>query len=251
MSRWGFLIGIVWLVLMPGCEYVEALFIEDDQVQKSIVLEPFEEVVIGTSVNLILCNDSIFRADVKGLAFVLSRLKIEQKGGILYIESEGTDFRKMQAPVITLHATSYKKLTSNFASMVGVKDTLQTDVFTMIINGGGSFTQTNLAIKANSFSFSCYGSNVGIHVIKGVVENFNVISEGLTTIDARELEADKVQFVQRSISPAYIYAREALAVKMESSGDVFFWGNPQINVDYQPPAYKVELGQVMSGASVN
>ncbi len=251
MRKWFFLLVMVGGSFMQGCLYIESLSGDDEVVQTSQTLDPFDAVVIDTSVKLFLKNDSIFSADIEGQAFVVSRLKIEQKDRTVYIEAGGAGFPKKQAARVVLHASSFKRITSNFPAEIGTLDTLKTNALSMVVNGRGSFTESHMTLKAHSFSLFCYGSNVGTHVLNGRVDLLRVQAEGLTVVEAGNLEAGKVDYVQRSINPGYVFAKEQLEVKMQSSGNVFYLGHPQVNVDYQHPSYQVDLGEVLSWSSIN
>ncbi len=251
MRKYGLYLITALILLLSGCDYMDALTRDDETVRKTLQLEPFDEVVVETSVKLILRNDSVYKANLEGAAFVLSKLNIKQEGSTIHVEAGGTGFRKKQAAEVTLHAPSFKRLTSNWPAEIAVHDTLRVDHFSMVINGRGAFTGSNFTIKARSLSIAAYGSNVGTHIFRGETETFHVISEGLASIDARELVAGKVYYTQRSVNPGYVFATDHLEVKMAAAGNIYFWGTPQINVENQPPAYKVELGKVMDHSQYN
>ena len=245
MKSYGLYLLIVLVTLLSGCNYMDALTSDDDTVFKTLQLEPFDDVVIETSVKLILLNDTVFKARLEGPAFILSALKIRQNGRTIHIKADGKGFRKKQAAEVTIHAPSFKTLTSNWPAEIATRDTLMLDHFSMVINGRGAFTNSNMTIKAKSLSIAAFGSNVGTHIFKGEAETFMIISEGLASIDARELLAEKVNYIQRSVNPGYVFATEQLHVEMAAAGNVYFRGNPQIIVDNQPPNYKVNLGKVI------
>lgn len=245
MKLYNLYVIVVLASFLTGCDYMDALTRDDDRVDKTIQLEPFDHVVIETAVKLILKNDTVYKVRLEGPAFVLSALKITQNERTIYVEADGKGFRKKQAAEVTLHAPSFKNLTSNWPCEITTYDTLKLDYFSMVVNGRGAFTNSNMMIKANKLSIAAYGSNLGTHIFKGEVESINIISEGLTTVDARELITDKVYFIQRSVNPGYVFAREQLHVEMAAAGNIYFSGNPQISIDNQPPNYKVELGKVL------
>ncbi len=244
MKSCGFCL-IVLVLFLLGCNYMDALTSDDDTVFKTLPLEPFDNVVIETSVKLILKNDTVYNARLEGLAFVVSDLKIRQNGRTIHVEADGKGFRKKQAAEVTLHAPSYKNITSNWPAEIATLDTLKLDNFSMVINGRGAFTNSNMTIKAKNLSIAAYGSNVGTHIFKGEAEVFSATSEGLASIDARELVAGKVKYIQRSVNPGYVFATENLDVEMAAAGNIYFTGNPRISVDNQPPSYQVELGKVV------
>ncbi len=251
MSKWVFFSLMGWMLIMQGCGYLETFSGDDQQVRRVVPLMAFDTVVIETSVRLVLTRDSISLAELEGPAFVLSKLNITQEERTLSIEAGGAGFSQKKMATVTLHSASFKKLISNFPSEIVSYDTLRTDTLSIVINGRGSFTDSHLTLKAQSLSIFCFGDNVGTHVFKGTVNDLMVQAEGLASIDAKELEADKVQYVQKSLNPGFVYAKTQLGVQMGGLGNVYFWGQPQVNVVNQPPSYQVELGEVLSWSSIN
>ncbi len=245
MKSYGLYLTVILVSILSGCDYMDALTRDDDRVDKTLQLEPFDKVVIETSVKLILRNDTVHQVRLEGPAFILSALKITQNERTIHIEADGKGFRKKQAAEVTLHAPSFKNLTSNWPCEIATYDTLNLEHFSMVINGRGAFTNSNITIKAKNLTIAAYGSNLGTHIFKGQANLFTVVSEGLTTIDARELNVEKVKYIQRSVNPGYVFATENLDVEMAAAGNIYFWGNPEINVDNQPPNYKVKLGKVV------
>lgn len=248
MEKW---FVILWVfatgILLSGCDYTDAWTKDGQMIKKEIDVEAFENVEIATSVLLVLANDTIHKAEVEGLDFILSRLIVSQKDKEILIESEGSvSFRKKQMPVVTLSSPRFKKVISNFASEISCADTLKVNNLRVIVNGKGSFTECDLTLDAGTFSFAAYGSNVGSHLFKGKADNVKIISEGLCTVDALELNAEEVFYDQRSVNPGYVFAREKVTVEMNASGDVFYSGTSDTSVIWGSPLYEVKLGELIN-----
>lgn len=238
-----------WVIVLQGCDYMDALTREDMVITEKEELAPFSEVVIETSVRLELKSSDTYKYEISGQNFVVDRLSIEQQGKAVVISAGGTGFRKKQMATVTLCASSFTRITSNFPAEIVSRDTLRFDHLALVINGRGAFTDSRLILKGGVFSLAAYGSNVGNHIFKGETEVLSVTSEGLTAIDALDLKAGKVHFVQRSVNPGFVFARQQLNVQMEAAGNVYYRGEATVKVNNQPPAYEVKLGKVLKVAS--
>jgi microcompartment protein CcmL/EutN len=144
-----------------------------------------------------------------------------------------------------LSANDLTRITSNFPAKITNTDTLSFENLTVVVNGRGTFTECNMAIDAGKISLLAYGSNVGNHVFKGKADNLNVVTEGLTTVDASELAAQNVSVVQKSVNSSEVNAVSKLLVNMLSSGNIYYTGDPEISMTEGKPLYDVELGNVI------
>lgn len=242
----GWFVLLMLVAVCPACDYTDALLKDGAIIRKKIALEHYEQIEIETSVQLVLTNDTASVAVLEGLDFLVPRLVLKQEGKVLRIESNGLiGFREKQLPSLTLGVSGLKRITSNFPSKITNKDTLEMKYLQIVVNGRGTFTQCNLLVDAGEISLSAYGSNVGNHIFRGRVDKFTVQTEGLTTVDALDLEAKTVRVVQKSVNASFVKALEYLSVDMFASGDVFYKGNPETSIRMGEPLYEVELGEVV------
>ncbi len=244
--RIGWFLLLILVAGFQACDYTDALLKDGEVVRKEIVLNHYEQIEIETSVQLVLTNNSDSVAVVEGLDFLVPRLLLKQEGTVLKIEADGLiGFREKQLPSVTLGVSGLKKITSNFPSKITNEDTLVVNNLQIVVNGRGTFTQCNLLVDAGQISLSAYGSNVGNHVFSGKAEKLRAQTEGLTTVDALNLEAKTVRLVQRSVNASYVKALEYLSVDVYSSGNVFYMGNPETSITMGEPLYEVTLGEVI------
>jgi hypothetical protein len=242
-----FLIPGFFLILLSGCDYTDALLKDGEIVRKEVELSSFERIEIETSVNLVLTNSTDSVAIIEGLDFLVPRLLLNQEGKVLKIESEGLiGFREKQLPSVTLGGVSgLKRIISNFPSKITNLDTLKVSSLSVVVNGRGTFTECDLLVDAETLSLAVYGSNVGNHFFRGKADKLSVNTEGLSTVDARGLDAKSVRFVQKSVNSSYVNALELLDVEVYASGNVYYSGNPETNVKMGEPLYDVALGKVL------
>lgn len=231
---------------LSGCDYTDALLKDGEIIRKEVVLNSFDRIEIETSVQLVLTNRVDSLAVIEGLDFLISRLVLKQEGNVLKIESEGLiGFREKQLPSVIVGVSGLKRITSNFPSKISNLDTLKVSNFSVVINGRGTFTECNLLVDAGTISLSAYGSNVGNHIFRGRTDQLTIHAEGLSSVDASELDAKKVRLVQKSVNPSYVKVLEVLSVDIFSSGNVYYTGSPETSLTLGESLYDVELGELI------
>ena len=234
------------LLILGGCDYIDALSKTGELTTKDFTIDTFDQIIIETSVELVLSNDTTVTAKAEGLDFILPRLELNQEEKVLRIESNGAiGFRKEQMPRLILSAPDDLRITSNFPAEITNLDTLIIDHLTIVVNGRGTFTQCDMLVDAGTISLAIYGSNVGDHTFKGKANQLHVVAEGLSSVNASDLEANEVNYIQRSVNDAYLNAKEKLYVEISSSGDLYYYGNPDTTINFGEPLYEVDLGEVI------
>ena len=237
---------LVLIPLFTGCTYIDGLTEEGEQVQKKFEAGGFERIILDTSVRLVLTNESLQNVVAEGPDFVIPRLKVFQEEDELHIESEGMfGFRQKQMPVVRVSAENIQYIRSNFASKITSEDTLDIGKLRIVISGRGAFTECDLKVKGERLDLSAYGSNVGNHRLAGEVRTLRIISKGLTSVDATELITQNTTYHQHSVNPGHVFATGLLKVEMTSSGNIYYGGDPQIEVECGDPLYEVDLGEVL------
>jgi hypothetical protein len=225
---------------------MDALLKDGKVVTKKVKLDAFNTIEIETSVRLVLTNDTSSVVTIEGLDFIIPRLVLSQHGTVLSIESDGLiGFREKQMPSLKVSAKNLTRITSNFPAKITNTDTLSFENLRVVVNGTGTFTECNMIINAGKISLAAYGSNVGNHIFKGKADNLDIVTEGLSAVDASELAAQNVSVVQKSVNSSEVNAVSKLSVNMLSSGNVFYSGNPEISVTEGKPLYDVDLGNVL------
>ncbi|MFO8002171.1 MAG: head GIN domain-containing protein [Marinilabilia sp.] len=234
------------VLFTTGCDYIEGLSGEGQSVTRDFEADAFEKIILNTSVRLVLTNDTSVKVVAEGPDFALSRLVVSQENRELIVESDGIwGFRKEQMPVLKVSSPDLEHIRSNFASEITNTDTLNIDKLRIVISGRGSFTECDLTVDGESLRLGAYGSNVGDHRFRGKVDVLNIVSLGLTSVDAGDLKTQRTIYHQGSVNPGYVHASGTLKVKMTSSGNVYYRGNPDIEIENGEPLYEVDFGEVI------
>ncbi|MGQ1891127.1 GIN domain-containing protein [Thermophagus sp. OGC60D27] len=233
-------------LILGACDYTDALSKTGEITTKKFSVDAFDQVIIETSVQLVLANDTIMSAKAEGLDFILPRLELNQDGKTLIIESKGAiGFRKEQMPRLLLSAPNKLLITSNFPAEISTLDTLSIEQLSILVNGRGTFTQCNMLVNAEMISISIYGSNVGNHIFKGKADKLHVVAEGLSSVNASAMETKEVKYIQRSVNNSYVKAEEQLYVEIASSGNLYYYGSPDTTIIKGETLYEVDLGRVI------
>ena len=168
------------------------------------------------------------------------------ENNVLTIDSKSFLYeRKDQVLNIQLPITSLNKITLNKPTILTSKEVLILDKFSMIINGPGTYSESNLQLNCNSIYIGAHGKNSGDHVLKGTTDDLTLRLEGLAWTDASQLISSKATVIQRSMKSSYVHANEKLAIRMYSEGNVYYTGQPELDFQIVQPDWNAEFGQAI------
>jgi len=222
--------AIIFILFLTGCDYINSLKKGEVIIEKKIDAGNFNEICFDVSANIVFHDDTSDVIEVRGVDLNVEKLRIDRDGEKLHVYNEGFKYvRKEKMVTLLIPVPRSLSITVNSPSQISSLDTIHPGNFRMVINGRGTFTETDLLINAGSISVSVYGDNIGNHTLTGRCENLFFNTEGISTVDASGLKAIKVAIDQRSKQPSYVWAVNNLNVKMYSAGDIFYKGKPEIN----------------------
>jgi hypothetical protein len=151
-----------------------------------------------------------------------------------------TDASQLIATNVTVTQRSLK------SSFVHAANELLLDDFTLVVNGPGVYSESDLQLSGKSITIAAYGKNSGHHILKGSADHLRLTMEGLAWTDASQLIATNVKVTQRSLKSSFVHAANELTVNMYSSGDVYYSGNPILNFKTVDPDWQVNFGSAIS-----
>ncbi len=224
-----FLLYLVLLLLMTGCDYIMLLADEGTIIEEKRTLDKFNELFVDVSVKLVLYNDTSNTAFLSGPDFNVKNLQLIQDGKKLFIKNGGFKYvKKDQAVKVMLPVHSSLAITINSPAVILSEDTLYLDIFKMIVNGRGTYTESDIKVVANTILINAYGDNIGKHVLSGRCQKLSSVMEGIVWLDATSIDAKDVSVLQSSMNSVYVSAINRLDVKICSSGNIYYKGNPVI-----------------------
>jgi len=235
-------------LIFQRCDYLEILYKEDEIITVDEWIDEFEEIQVDIPIELILEQSSDQIAEITGFEFKVNNLKLTVENKTLIIDEK--DFmlnRKDQLITVKLTVQNLKRITLNEPTILSTSGELALEKFTMIVNGPGTYSETNLLLDCQSITLAAFGKNSGQHILEGKTENLQITMEGLAWTNASQMIATNATVYQRSHKNTYVNVTGKLIVNMYSVGNVYFKGNPQIEYNIIVPDWDVgEFGKVIS-----
>ena len=241
-------IGLSTFILFAfSCNYVEGLYVEGEHVNAVIDIDQFSRIRVEAPVNLILEQSDEEFASLSGLDFKVEDLLISIENEELIISSKGdAHSRKDQMPTVLLPIKELTRVNINAPMELSAPNVLEMDNFSLIINGRGTYSNSNLHLNCNKITIAAYGENLGGHRLTGNADILNVTMEGLAYIEALEMNVKEVNINQRSLKNCYLHCTDRLNVRMYSSGNVYYTGQPKLNYETFDPGWNVAFGVAIS-----
>jgi len=230
-----------------SCDYVEALYRDGSYIETEVWLEEFNSISVETPVQLILDQTTEQYTYISGLDFIVNDLTFTVENNTLFIESNGYTYSRIdQMAKVHLPVKVLDRITLNAPTHLHSMNELILDKFVLVINGKGTYSESNLQMHCQSFSIAAYGENSSTHHLLGSTEYLGMTMEGLAWTDASLMNASQVTINQRSLKSSYVKASDRLIVNMYSSGDVFFTGQPTLEYLTFDPGWDVDFGNAIS-----
>lgn len=182
---------------------------------------------------LVLVNSENPFMEVEGMDFIVDGYDFIQSDDKLVIEHKNTNWlQEEKIANITLGASDFKRVTFNSPGKITTRDTLSITQLQIVVNGKGIYTTSHLILKGDNFSLSVYGGvNKSSHHLSGELRNAQYNMEGGTDIDALELKTKKVSVIQKSYGNIFLNATEKLTGKIYSTGNIYYSGDPNVEVE--------------------
>ena len=234
------------MVFIQQCDYVKILHQEHEIVTVDEWLDEFDEIIVEIPIELELQQSNAQIAVITGPDYKIANLSLLNEDKVLKIDATSSIYeRKDQVLTIRLPIKKLEKITLNKPTILNNREVLNLDAFTMIINGPGTYSESNLNLNCNSVYLGAHGKNSGDHILKGAADELTLRLEGLAWTDASELVSSKVTVFQRSMKNSYVHATDQLIVKMYSQGNVYYTGLPELDIQIIQPDWSPTFGQVI------
>jgi hypothetical protein len=243
----GICIGSLLALFSLSCDYIEGLTSEGVPIEKKVYFEGIKGIEVWASVKILLVKSDEDSITLSGPDFNVEKIKFKQEGEKLVIDAKHSGFfRKEQLVEIRMPVKSLNKIYLEVPVITDCEEQIQVNDLTLIVAGSAAYSESDLNIKANRLTIAVYGANVGLHKIKGEVNQFNVTAEGISEIDGLDLKCQKLHVNQRSENDLLLNASVSMKVNMYSSGNVYYTGQPEIEYQTINPGWDVEYGKVIA-----
>jgi hypothetical protein len=242
------LILLLALVTMTSCDYIVNIDKTGNQDTIYTPLQSITSIDIQSPCKLILTNVTNEVAMITGPDFIIDGYELTHEGEHLMIRHKQSGYlQKEKLGHISIPATLLKSITLNAPCQVSSNEqTFTSEHLSIVINGKGIYSETNLVLDCQSFQLSVFGGiNQSHHQLKGKAKQTDYYIEGVTDIDATELVSQNTSITHRSNADCRICCTQTLHAIMYSTGSLYYIGSPQVNTERRETTLMKASGTVL------
>lgn len=213
-------------IFFTSCEK-NAFFNAGEVITREILLENYiSDIEVNTMFDITLVQDTINKALVTCGENLQPDIEIFVKNDTLYLNNSvkykwSRSYDKIK---LDLHLKSIPQLTIWKPVYITTRDTFKTNSFFLI--DWGMFTELDVNINVNSCYIDVSSENFGHYTLKGKAVNAFFLGWGSSFFYAEGLQVQNCIVKQRSIGDIYINVLNELNVTIETTGKVYYYGNP-------------------------
>jgi len=241
------LISLGIILMLTRCDYVKILHQEQKIIVADEWLDEFEEITVEIPIELELVQTNEQMAEITGPDYKVANLSMNIKDHVLTIDAKTFLYeRKDQVLKILLPVKNLKRITLNMPTILSSKGVLNLDRFSLVVNGPGTYSESDLHLSCTSMYLGAFGKNSGSHILKGNTDELTLRLEGLAWSNAEYMISSKVTVIQRSLKSSYVHASEHLTIRMYSEGNVYFAGHPELDFQIVQPDWNAKFGRAIN-----
>ncbi len=225
-SQIGFYLILVLLLTLASCEK-GALFNSGEVVTREVLLQDDISIIeANTMSEITLVQDTINKAIITCGENLQPDIDLFVKENILHINNtiKYSWSRSYEKIKLELHLIRIPQLNIRKPTYITTRDTFKAEGFFLV--DWGLFTELDVTLDVNGCALDVSSEDFGHYTIKGKTVNANFFGKGSSFIYAGELQAQKCTVKQRSIGDIYVNVSDELTVSIETTGRVFYYGNP-------------------------
>jgi len=223
-----YLLFLIITFVLTSCEK-EAFFKAGKVVTREIELTGKISIIeVNSILEITLVQDTINKVLVTCGENLQPEIDIYLKDEILHLDNtiKNNWTRNYDKIEIDLHLISIPQLNIRKPSYITTRDTFKTNEFFLI--DWGRFTEVDVTLDVNNCAIDVSGDDFGFYKVKGKSVNATFNGYGSSFFYADELEVQNCTVKQRSIGDIYVNVTNKLTVTIETTGRVFYFGNPII-----------------------
>ncbi|MBN2213517.1 MAG: DUF2807 domain-containing protein [Bacteroidales bacterium] len=233
-----FLLNIAVLMVLTGCDGIFTKE-EEETYRKEINLTSFRYISIHGIYNLILKQDTVHKLTIEGMNDAINDIGACVMNDTLVIRDAHRDlFRIEEKVTLYLQFSDIAYLCTYNPVKVINQDTLRLDRF--YYYPIGEIGEACLTVECNFFGLDNSANTLGRFIIRGSAHTARFYNRYGSSIYADDLESQIVYVFNESIGDVYVNAAELLQVYIWGKGNIYYSGNPVVEI-----VEKRDSGQVL------
>lgn len=215
------------IMLTGGCEEVNDLYSDNREIVREVKFEPYDYVRIWSVCNIRLVEDTVCKAVLKGRKSVINNISFRQEENKILVgeERENQWYRGTQKPFLEFHFTSLRYFRIEEPAHLWSEDTIHTNHLSVI--AANELSDVDLVMDTKSFYLENWTTNTGNYKLSGKCNKLQAKMYGSGRLQAEDLSTSHAVIEQHSIANGYLSVKDTLEVYMESTGNIYYSGNPE------------------------
>lgn len=227
MKRILYIASILILLVLTSCEKI--IFSDQgDKIQQKTSFAEISQITVNDIFEIELKSDSFYSIEIETFERFIDDISSSLDSGNLTIFDDNqlkwlADYPRPKV-IITFPALA-KNIVLNAPVNMYSLDTVK--IQKLAIVHIGKTGEIELLIDTEQFQFALGSDNSGIYSIRGKAGYAKIWPRGSGVVDASELLTDSSYVYNNSIGDCKINVKEKLEVRMNTLGNIIYYGSPE------------------------
>ena len=228
---------ILIIILLVSCEKRTGEIITEQR-----IIGGFNELVISDIFTIYINQDTTTSLKIEGGENILPQITTQIKDGILTLHNENKQrwSRDYERVKIWLTVKELGKIVCLEPAYIETTDTIYGKNLTIYALAG--MNEGNMLLDYNYINFESSYTAGGKIFLSGRADNLRIRCFNSFILDAKNLRANKVEAVNKSIGDVFVHCLNELDVQIYNDGNIFYRGTPgSITADIEGNGRLIEM----------
>ena len=232
MKHW-----MIWwmLVFVSACNREDAWDIvktRGERVVEQMEFSDFHSILVHNSFDVVLSHGDRYSATVEGWKNLMPKIRFSIEDGVLIMEDTNSfDFvrNKDNRTTVYLNYTGelHKIQFSGNGDIVSTDPICTSGLTLLCIDASGS---VDLKIQTEGFYYGTNEKNVASIVVRGTSGDLSMTNWGFAPVDLLELKVSHANIHHHGTGNVYVNVSESLTAILYGIGDLYYVGNPSLEI---------------------
>lgn len=225
------------VLIVSGCELNPLVFNPGELTNETreIDLSNVRHLYISNDINVVLAKNSEEKVTVEAGKNLIEKIETRIADTILYLSDKNyNNWERGYKDNITIHISlpHISKITFNGSALLESKDTLiYNEEEALTIQTGDATGTIDLLLDASKLQINHWFGVADIK-ISGYTGECIIGNTGRGRLSLEHLEVEHMHITNKSINNAYINISKSLQGVIHSTGNIYYYGNPEIDMKY-------------------
>ncbi|MGE0077448.1 MAG: DUF2807 domain-containing protein [Bacteroidales bacterium] len=229
MKARNFIVSVA-VSFLCSCSLIDKWSPGETEVRTVQITNSFEDINIDNIFEITLIQDENSYVDIICGCNFQSKVDVKVEDNTLILDHSiknrwlnGYDKVKLELHLPTLSTINIHK-----PIKIETVGTFKTDSFYLI--DWSDYSDCNVSVEVNNLAIHTSGDSFGTYIITGKTNTSTIYGRGSAKIDCSALQTETCEYYQKSIVDASINVGNQFDVQIESSGNVYYSGSPNISL---------------------